>query len=458
MWLAAGRIAAAIILVFVAAAACSPEQLLGGGTLPPGVPDPALIKTAAGARAAYRGALVQFRDAFGGGGNYAAVSGMLTDELQSNFVGAPFGFGNPGSPTLVDGRELPEYQDPAIEAFAVYPGVYARLQKVRAQAEEAKGLLQEYGGDSAHALLGHLQAVEGYSEILLADLFCSGVPLSTVDYDGDYTYQSGSTTAALYQHALTLFDSAMMLAADSDRIVNLARLGSGRAHLALGEYAQAATAVANVPDGFQYAEQYAGTNVGGLYSQSFAELTPGQPWPVTVADREGGNGLDYRSSEDPRTSVTAVGANQYGVTLYHPDKYATDGSGTIVLADWVEARLIEAEGALQAGDITTWLTKLNHLRESAISPALPDTTDPGDSNARIDLTFRERAFWLFLTGHRQGDLRRLIRNYGRLQNQVYPTGAFTGGTGRYGSAVNAPIPALERQLNPKFAGCFDRGA
>jgi len=40
-------------------------------------------------------------------------------------------------------------------------------------------------------------------------------------------------------------------------------------------------------------------------------------------------------------------------------------------------------------------------------------TDPGTAEARVDLLFRERAFWFFLTGHRQGDLRRLIRQYGR---------------------------------------------
>jgi len=129
-----------------------------------------------------------------------------------------------------------------------------------------------------------------------------------------------------------------------------------------------------------------------------------------------------------------------------------------VLADWVEARLIEAEAALQAGDVPTWLAKLNHLRETAITPALPDTTDPGTPGARVDLLFRERAFWLFLTGHRQGDMRRLIRQYGRDQSQVYPTGLYPGGTGAYGSDVNAPIPALERQYNPKFTGCLTRGA
>ena len=43
----------------------------------------------------------------------------------------------------------------------------------------------------------------------------------------------------------------------------------------------------------------------------------------------------------------------------------------------------------------------------AIHQFLP-TLDPGDAVGRENLLFRERAFWLFLTGHRMGDLRRLI--------------------------------------------------
>jgi hypothetical protein len=248
--------------------------------------------------------------------------------------------------------------------------------------------------------------------------------------------------------------------ADSTSIVNLARVGKGRALLGLGRYADAAQMVADVPDGFQYAERYASRDVTED-ATNFAEFhfdVQLLPWFATVPNREGGTGLDYRSSADPRTVATFFATNGAGVDLYHPDKYATDGSSAIVLGDWVEARLIEAEAALQAGDTTTWLAKLNHLRQTAISPPLPDTTDPGSPNARVDLLFRERAFWLFLTGHRQGDLRRLMRQYGRQAIQVYPTGVYPGGLNLYGDDVTAPIPAAEREFNPKFAGCIGRGA
>ena len=143
--------------------------------------------------------------------------------------------------------------------------------------------------------------------------------------------------------------------------------------------------------------------------------------------------------------------------MYAATKYSTTGTSPIVLADGVEARLIGAEAALQAHDTTTWLAILNHLRETEITPALPDTTNPGSWDAEVDLMFRERAFWLFLTGHRQGDLRRLIRQYNRLAQQIYPTGVYSAYI-LYGTDVNVPVPVEERENNPLYHGCLGHGA
>ena len=50
----------------------------------------------------------------------------------------------------------------------------------------------------------HLLALEGYTEVLLAELYCSGIPLSTVDYRGDYTLRPGSSTEQVFAHAAAL--------------------------------------------------------------------------------------------------------------------------------------------------------------------------------------------------------------------------------------------------------------
>src|SRR6185312_315794 len=120
-----------------------------------------------------------------------------------------------------------------------------------------------------------------------------------------------------------------------------------------------------------------------------------------------------------------------------------------------------------------WLGILNQLRNAAPVPGttapdpadLPALSDPGASlagdaatKARVDTMFTERAAWLFLTAHRQGDLRRLIRQYGRRQDQVYPAGVYQGFGGTYGTSITLPVPVTEAAYNPYYSGCFNLGA
>jgi hypothetical protein len=85
-------------------------------------------------------------------------------------------------------------------------------------------------------------------------------------------------------------------------------------------------------------------------------------------------------------------------------------------------------------------------------PAL--TTAPTTKDAALTLFFREKAFWQFGRGFRLGDLRRLIRQYGRTQDNVFPVGTWFKG-GAYGTDVN--LPMVDSELtNPNFHGCIDR--
>jgi hypothetical protein len=84
-------------------------------------------------------------------------------------------------------------------------------------------------------------------------------------------------------------------------------------------------------------------------------------------------------------------------------------------------------------------------------------TDPGSSAASIDLLFRERAFTLFATSHRLGDMRRMVRQYARPAESVFPTGNYHKDGLKFGTDVNFLVPAPERN-NPKFTGCIDRSA
>ena len=82
--------------------------------------------------------------------------------------------------------------------------------------------------------------------------------------------------------------------------------------------------------------------------------------------------------------------------------------------------------------------------------------DPGTADARVDLLFYERAFTFWGEGHRQSDLRRLVRQYGRSANSVFPTGDYFKG-GIFGNDVDWVIPQ-EEENNPNFTQCLNRGA
>ena len=125
----------------------------------------------------------------------------------------------------------------------------------------------------------------------------------------------------------------------------------------------------------------------------------------------------------------------------------------------MEARLIEAEAALAAGNTVLFLQKLNEARASRTG--LAPLTLPATTAAQVDLLFRERGFWMYGTGHRLGDLRRLVRQYRRGAETVFPTGAYHKGGGQYGPRVNLPVP-FDENNNPAFAKaggqCIDDNA
>src|SRR5690606_323373 len=165
------------------------------------------------------------------------------------------------------------------------------------------------------------------------------------------------------RRAVVHFDSALALATDSGDVMNLSRVGKARALLALGEYDAAQQTVADVPNDFRYAIGYSAYKIDSEDGNFGRWLTGANGF--TMTDGEGGNGLPYVSSHDPRAPSIALPKNKHGVPMYRPAAYSTAGDSPIVLASGVEARLIEAEAELQDGE-TTWLATLNALRTDGI--------------------------------------------------------------------------------------------
>jgi hypothetical protein len=182
------------------------------------------------------------------------------------------------------------------------------------------------------------------------------------------------------------------------------------------------------------------------------------------------NSLPFASAKDPRVPVT-------GTTLgTSPAGRGFDGSTNLVyttlwartdptpILSGIDARMIEAEAKLKAGDVAGMMAILNALRAApqnlgAIStPVMTALTAPATQADAITLFFRDKAFWTYARGQRLGDLRRLIRLYGKAADgsDTFPSGPFFKG-GTYGGDVNFPV-TVDEQNNPQFTGCTDRKA
>jgi hypothetical protein len=326
---------------------------------------------------------------------------------------------------------------------------YSLLQEVRRATTIAIPQLRKYGGLAVKGpFMAEMFAVRGYAAISLAESFCAGFPLHDV-VDFEPVYGTPLTTDEVFTRAVADFDSALTHAADSARILALTSIGRGRALLGLGRFSEAGAAVRDVPTGYVWNAEFTSNIFPQRNFLGFLWQINSSP---SVSDREGQNGLDFVGANDPRLPLRPTSSLD-GIQLYAANKYPNDAA-PIVIASGVEARLIEAETALRAGD-SRWLSILNELRASQTTPAMPSLSDPGTEGARVDLLFRERAFWLFGTAHRLGDLRRLIRLYGRRAEAVFPIGQYYAG-GEYGTATSIPFPAeLEALYSPGVTGCMD---
>ncbi|HWL38874.1 MAG TPA: tetratricopeptide repeat protein [Gemmatimonadaceae bacterium] len=441
------------------------------------------------------GAVRQFEGGYSGLGDdaFVSASGVITDE---------FAWGDSFTTRFAADRrtiQLPVLGNISDVAFS-------RLQQSRMLAARASALVDQFEADldDPDGMRSQLSTTEGYVYVTLSEGWCGGVPFSNVPPTGDIDpsqieYGPALTTAAMNEAALPLFDAAIAL----DPTHELAMVGKARALLNLGRYNEAEAAVIDVGDTFVYHIEhstntsaqnnalsslidngrYALANLEGGTTATGAALSPDINTDASNATAEG---LNFRSAQDPR--IPYVGPFACFTTsrrCWTYNNYPTF-TADVPLASGVEARLIEAEAAMQRGDFVTMMAKINALRAqaSALLPllypeqrqtfpaptsgavSLAPLTDPGIGSldpvtARRNLLFRERAFWMFGTGHRQGDLRRLVRVYGLPPDSVFPSGPYFRAAGtNYGTDVAYPVPFTEETNNPEFdrAACLTSDA
>lgn len=357
-------------------------------------------------------------------------SGLFSDE----FVAADYF----STHIEIDSREV---HPPNASNTGVMRSLFRALTS--ADAASARYVSAAEPNDPGHA---RTLSLAGYVYTIIAEDYCSGVPFSTINADGSFNYGSPLSTSDMLAAAVAKFDSAIVVAtaAGDDRELNLARVGKGRALLDAGQYAAAASAVSGVPDDFNFSTEHSVIDPrteNGVFALTHVSSR------YTTLDKEGANGMPFVSANDPRVRIDSLGISKFDAQthLYAPAKYGSY-TAPVAIATGTEARLIQAEAALRAGDYPTALGILNALRSAA---GMPGLTPVVGTTAQVDQLFRERAFWLFATGHRMGDLRRLVRQYDRPQASVFPSGPYFKGTA-YGNQVAFPVPQTEEN-NPNFS-------
>jgi len=473
-----GRAAAATIALAAAAgiAACDTVKTNLLEAVDPEIINPSDVQSAAGATAVRNGALARLRTATADGESSWMFGGLLADEWTS-------------SSTFVQNLET-DQRSTQLNNSTVNTELRA-LYRVRTDANQAIALLNKFKPDPVSDI-GEMYFARGFAELQLASDYCNGIPLS----DGagtQVTFGKPLPVKDVFNVAIASFDSAMALSSGTDAgsvaINRAARIGKARALLGVGlsNAPAAAALVAGIPTTYRYdvtASLTGGDNV--LWDQAASSTR------YVVSDSLQGNSrnilvknaIPFFSAHDPRVPAhykiasnkrDTVKAQDGNTFVIQVDSLWGQTSAVAVVAG-LDARLIEAEAALQAGDAAGMMSILNALRATPqqitapsptatgthpgwTTPVMPALTDPGTQAGRVALLFREKAFWQFGRGHRLGDLRRLIRDYGRAADgsDTFPVGPYPQG-GVFGPDLNLPVTTDEQIGNPNFTACLDRKA
>ena len=479
-FLRSGRAATTGVLAAVALAGCGvQERLLSAPD--PDLLSPETVNSLDAAIAQRNGAIIFFKNMTAGGESTWLLGGMLADEWRSG-------------DTFTERDETDKRQVQTNNGNV--NTAYRNIHRTRLGANLAIAALRQYQ-PAITADIAEMYLYRGWAEGQSGADFCTGQPFSNL-VGTELQYGAPVSSAEAFGLALASVDSGLTVAgaatdANSIRVRNALRILRGRILLSLNRPADAATAVTGVPSDFRMTETFA--QVSGD-NQFWALNLSARRW--TMADREGTNGLPFQTANDPRVPWCAGGATDCRPVQPSFTNRSFDGSTPFfawlgsptretphVVISGAEARLIEAEAQLRAGNTAGSLATLNALRATpalytcpaatgsaivvnascrapASNTALPALADAGTQDARVSQLFAERGFWLFGRGTRLEDLRRMIRQYGRNAESVFPTGTYTrGGGGTYGTDVNFPVPQSE-QNNPEFqaagGACTNRNA
>jgi hypothetical protein len=421
----------------------------------PDIIPPGAINSPEAADAVRIGALSRLRNMTAGGESVWLLGGLLGDEWKSG-------------DTFLQRNETDQRKVQTNNGNV--QTMLRDIYRTRNSAREALDALTKFK-PTPTANLGQMYFALGYAEMSLAEAFCNGIPLGDAS-TGVAIYGPPLTTQQVLQLALAHFDSALALSTATDAFAttvrNSALVSKARTLIDLGQFTAVAAVVANVPTTFTNNLTFALTSGD---NQIWSLNNSAKRWVVGDSFDVAGrivNAIPFASAGDPRVKVagTSTGTSPAGKAFDGSTNFISQAlfgrSEPTPLVSGLDARLYEAEAKLRAGDIAGMMAGLNALRAApqnlgvVTTPVMAPLATPASAAAATDVFFREKAFWTFGRGQRLGDLRRLVRQYGRTEANVFPTGTFFKG-GTYGTDVNLPI-TVDEENNPEFKGCIDRNA
>lgn len=392
--------------------------------------------------------------------SYVRYAVYLTDEMIA-------------SGTITDRTQV-DFRDLRAKNVTLTNGLYEPMQTARVTAEDVVQDFSENLGNEDFAAvedelrtgitLGNLNA--GYVHILFGELYCRAV----VDERGP-----ALSSDEVMQEALSFLEAAEQTAGDAGRedVAVAARVGQARARLWLGQYEEAAALASQVPTEFVYLTEYSSNTFGQsneLMQWTWGQGGPNIRWTIgdgTAAQRDherfmyfvewAAQGLIDSVAPGMTADLAVLPVN---LQLLYPQL-----SSPVTLASGWEARMIEAEAALRNGDpedaediVNDLLTdpeqSANPMR--AVNPELTTSRgggripamgsfEPvdftGDLASDLEQLARARTAGLWLTGSRQGTLRRFAEDDGV---DLFPE--------RRGDDVCLPVPQQEIDNNPNVGG------
>ena len=362
--------------------------------------------------------------------DYARYSGMFIDEfiLSGTF------------PTRVQVDERRPLSDNSTLTGALYEPLHVSRFSADNLAQAATGLVGD--PDVDQDLVSEALAIGlyygAYDRLLLAELYCQSI-LGGGDETNPNYEASPMSPDERAQNAISVFQAAQATAtaAGLADLADAARVGEARANMWLGNYAAAASTVASVGTAFEFMAAYS-SNDPSQYNDVY-QFTYGDNasirWTVGDGTQSERNfekfayydefldvGLIFQdpSTVDFQPFNTAI---RLQLQMIYPPPNPSGGpqlsptangqSSPIIAASGFEARIMEAEAMYRAGDVSGAESKINALLTTGDNPhgktfAAVDLT--GSFATDISLIGYAYEVGAWLTGHRFGFVRRVLRN------------------------------------------------